>query len=131
MLAFLNIFFFVFHTGLIAFNLSGWIWKQTRLANLVTLGATVSSWFFLGIWYGFGYCPSTEWHWRVRETLGLSTGTGSYVKFLVDTMTGLDVGRRLVDTATVALLLGSLAVSISTYVVWWRRKRHCEESPHR
>ncbi len=127
MLGFLNIFFFVFHTGLIAFNLSGWVWKRTRLANLATLGATAMSWFVLGIWYGFGYCPSTEWHWRVREALGLSTDTGSYVKFLVDTMTGLDVKTEIVDSATVILLAFALAASIFTTVISRRKKRSLKE----
>ena len=122
MLGFLNIFFFVFHTVLIAFNLSGWIWNRTRLANLATLGATAMSWFVLGIWYGFGYCPSTEWHWQVREALGLATDTGSYVKFLVDTMTGLDVNMELVDSATVILLVLALAASVFTNVKSWRRR---------
>jgi len=126
-LGFLNIFFFVFHTGLIAFNLSGWVWKRTRLANLATLGATAMSWFVLGIWYGFGYCPSTEWHWRVREALGLSTDTGSYVKFLVDTMTGLDVKTEIVDSATVILLAFALAASIFTTVISRRKKRSLKE----
>jgi hypothetical protein len=126
-LGFLNIFFFVFHTGLIAFNLTGWIWKRTRLANLVTLGATASSWFVLGIWYGFGYCPSTEWHWLVREKLGYPTHTYSYTKFLVDSMTGLDVSAALVDSATVILLALALAASIFTTVISRRKRRNPKE----
>ena len=123
MLLFLNIFFFVFHTALIAFNLAGWAFRRTRIANLATLGATFSSWFLLGIRYGFGYCPSTEWHWRVRESLGIATGSESYIKFLVDTMTGLNVERRLVDTASVVLLLGALCASITSTLLQRRRGR--------
>jgi len=68
---FLDKFFFVFHSLLILFNLSGWMWKKTRRLNLVLLLLTGFSWTILGIWYGFGFCPSTEWHWQVRMKLGL------------------------------------------------------------
>jgi len=55
---FLDIFFVIFHTSLITFNLFGWIWKKTRLANLITLGLTGASWLFLGLIVGvLGYCP--------------------------------------------------------------------------
>ena len=116
MLVFLNIFFFVFHTVLIVFNLFGWVWKRTRLANLITLGTTAFCWFILGIWYGFGYCPSTEWHWQVRLRLGFTIDTYSYTKFLVDTMTGLDVNAKLVDTMTVILFLLALGASVFTNI---------------
>ncbi|HUT66069.1 MAG TPA: DUF2784 family protein [Spirochaetota bacterium] len=116
MLVFLNIFFFVFHTVLIVFNLFGWVWKRTRLANLVTLGGTAFCWFILGIWYGFGYCPSTEWHWQVRLRLGFTIDTYSYTKFLVDTMTGLDVNAKLVDTMTAILFLLALGASVFTNI---------------
>jgi len=116
MLVFLNIFFFVFHTVLIVFNLFGWVWKRTRLANLITLGATAFSWFILGIWYGFGYCPSTQWHWQVRLKLGYTIDTYSYTKFLVDTMTGLDMNAKLVDTMTVILFLLALSASVFTNI---------------
>jgi hypothetical protein len=47
-----DIFFIVFHTFLIFFNLFGWIFKPLRKANLVVLILTGASWFILGIFYG-------------------------------------------------------------------------------
>ncbi|MEE9169154.1 MAG: DUF2784 domain-containing protein [bacterium] len=121
MLAFLNIFFFVFHSSLIVFNLFGWTWKKTRLANLITLLLTALSWFVLGIWYGFGFCPCTEWHWQVRIKMGLYDMPASYIKFLVDSMTGLDVNAEIVDVVTLAALILALAGSITTNWLDWRR----------
>jgi hypothetical protein len=121
-LAFLNIFFFVFHSSLIVFNLFGWTWKKTRLANLITLLLTALSWFVLGIWYGFGFCPCTEWHWQVRIKMGLYDMPASYIKFLVDSMTGLDVNAEVVDVVTLAALFLALAGSITTNLIEWRRK---------
>lgn len=110
----LNVGFITFHTVLILFNLLGWIWKSTRPWNLVTLLLTGFSWFFLGIWYGFGYCPCTDWHWQVRRELGYTDMPDSYIKFLIELLTGLDVNAALVDMATVVLFF--LALIISSYV---------------
>lgn len=112
----LNVFFFVFHSVLILFNLLGWIWRKTRKANLVLLVLTVFSWFVLGIWYGFGYCPCTDWHWQVRYRLGYMDMSPSYLVLLIRTFTGLDVGKGLVDVFAVLFLLSSLAASITTNV---------------
>ncbi|WP_372637730.1 DUF2784 domain-containing protein [Fodinibius sp.] len=110
----LNVAFIVFHTVLILFNLFGWIWKRTRRWNLLTLAATAFSWFILGIWYGFGYCPSTDWHWQVRRELGYSDMPNSYIKFLVELWTGIEVSAYTVDLWT-GILFG-LAMLASLYV---------------
>ena len=65
-----NTLFFVFHVALIIFNLFGWIPKRLRKWNLAALSLTAFSWFALGIFYGFGYCFLTDWHWQIREKLG-------------------------------------------------------------
>lgn len=108
---FLDVFFFVFHSILMLFILLGWLWKKTRWANLVVILLTAFSWFGLGIWYGFGYCPSTDWHWQVRERLGHYDMPDSYTKFLVDTLTGLDVKQKIVDISAVLFLMSALLAS--------------------
>ena len=119
----LDKFFFVFHSSLIIFNLFGWIWKKTRLANLVVLLSTAFSWFILGIWYGFGFCPSTEWHWQVRVKLGLYEMSSSYIEFLIESLTGLDVSRKFVDIFALIFLILALIASILTNVRDWRKKK--------
>ena len=116
----LNIFFFVFHTGLTLFNLFGWIWRKTRLWNLVTLTATVFSWFILGLWYGFGYCPSTDWHWQVRMKLGYYDMPSSYIKFLIDSLTGLNVNAQFVDVSALVLLILALLSSLGLNIRDWK-----------
>ncbi len=110
----LDIGFIIFHTVLILFNLFGWIWKATRRWNLVTLLLTAFSWFGLGIWYGFGYCPCTDWHWMVRRELGYTDMPNSYIKFLIQQLTGLNIDAGVVDMGTAVLFF--LAVIISFYV---------------
>ncbi len=123
MYAFLNVFFFVFHTCIILFNTLGWIWKKTRLANLLLLTLTAFSWFFLGIWYGFGYCPSTDWHWQVRMKLGIYDMQTSYLEFLFETFSGMDVSRSLVDVFAVVFLVAAFCASIVLNVRDWKRQR--------
>lgn len=114
MLQFLDAFFIVFHTALILFNLLGWVIKKTRKANFITLLLTLFSWTVLGIWYGMGYCPCTDWHWQVRRELGHYDMPASYIKFLLDYFTGLDINPALVDAGTVAGLAIALIASIYT-----------------
>jgi hypothetical protein len=123
----LDIFFFVFHSALILFILLGWLWRPARKAHLVVVGLTALSWFGLGIWYGFGYCPCTDWHWQVRYQLGHVDMPNSYIKFLVDACTGWDTNARLVDTTTVAAF-GAACVA-SVYVNVALRTKASPEEP--
>lgn len=107
-------FFMVLHPAIILFNLFGWIWKRTRKANLVLLLLTAFSWFVLGIWKGIGYCPFTEWHWEVLRKLGYERLPASYIKFLIERITGIEVNAGLVDVLTVSLF--ALALGASLYV---------------
>jgi len=122
MYAFLDKFFFIFHSTLIVLILFGWIWRKTRVANLIVVLFTAFSWTILGIWYGFGFCPSTEWHWQVRMKLGHYDMPSSYTKFLVDSLTGADVSEKLVDIFAVLFLTLALFASIFTNVRDWREK---------
>jgi len=121
--AFLDKFFFVFHSAVILIILFGWAWKKTRLANLVVILLTAFSWFILGIWYGYGYCPSTDWHWKVRARLGIHDMPSSYTKFLVDSFSGWDVSQKTVDVFTLILLIAALSASLYTNIRDWRRRR--------
>ena len=109
---FLDYFFLAFHLVIVVFNLFGWIWKKTRKANLVLLLLTGLSWFGLGIFYGFGYCPFTDWHWQVLDRLGGMPSQNSYMQYLFSRVFGLHFGSRLIDVATLAAYITALAVSV-------------------
>ena len=108
----LNCFFFSFHTALIFFNTFGWIFHKTRKWNLVTLLLTAFSWFVLGIWYGWGYCFCTDWHWDVRKHLGYHDESNSYIQFLAQKLTGINFSIQLVNSVTAIVFFISLALSI-------------------
>ncbi len=73
---------------------------------------TAFSWFVLGIWYGWGYCLCTDWHWQVREAMGLHDRSGSYIHFLLLKLTGKDFSPQLVENATLIIFVLSFVLSI-------------------
>lgn len=117
----LDIFFISFHTILIVFNLFGWIWRPLRKINLLTLIVTGASWFILGIFYGIGYCPLTDWHWTVLHKLGKYDLPNSYIKYLVERLSGLEVNAQTVDTCTVVFYFAALLVSV--YVNFFKQRK--------
>ena len=112
MLRFLDIFFLVFHTLLIFFNLFGWLIKPLRKANLIVLLLTGGSWFILGIFYGIGFCPFTEFHWQVLHKLGQYNLPDSYISYLVVRFTGFLLGAKITDILTVVFYLIALGLSL-------------------
>lgn len=123
----LDIFFILFHTIFTLFNLLGWIWKKTRHLNIITLGLTTLSWFGLGLFYGMGYCFCTDWHWQVRAHLGDKDMPHSYIKFLIDEISGSDISASLVDNCTMIFFIVAVVASISFNLRDWKctkNKRH-------
>ena len=118
---FLDIFFTVFHTCLILFNLFGWIWKKTLRLNLICLLLTAGSWVLLGIFYGLGYCPLTDWHFNILERLGHTDLPSSYISFLISRLFGLHPEPGFVDAATTwGLILALMASLYLNFKSWFR-----------
>ena len=113
MLKYLDYFFTGFHTALIIFNLFGWIHPKTRKFNLITLLLTGVSWFILGIFYGIGYCPLTDWHFKILEKLGETNLPNSYITYLVARLTGYNFKEALIDRITLIGYLTALVISIT------------------
>ncbi|MBU0764346.1 MAG: DUF2784 domain-containing protein [Bacteroidetes bacterium] len=125
-LTFLDWFFLTFHTLFTLFNILGWIWKKTRKIHLFTMLATLFSWAFLGIWYGFGYCFCTDWHWQVRELLGKPVETPSYIAFLAEEISGIRFAPEVVDSVVLAVFCACLALSMWLNVRAILARRRCQ-----
>ncbi len=117
MLQFLDYFFLAFHTSWTLFNIIGWAFRKTRKVHFVTMTLTFISWFVLGIWYGWGFCFCTDWHWQVREALGRPITSNSYIHFLIQDITGYDASLSLVDTLTLVVSLAGYMLTIA-FNVW-------------
>lgn len=112
MYEFLNIFFFVFHTAFTVFNMAGWAFRKTRKLHLFTTLLTAASWFILGIWFGWGYCACTDWHWKVREHLGIYDRSESYIQFLLQKITGKNFDAQFVERWTFIIFLLTFLLNI-------------------
>jgi hypothetical protein len=119
----LDIFFVVFHTLLVVFNLFGWMHPKTRRINLITLLLTGGSWVFLGIFYGLGYCPLTDWHFQVLRKLGEVNLPSSYITYLLMRFTGRLFPETLIDSITLWSYLTALLISVFINIRVYRQKR--------
>lgn len=109
------------HFLLIGFNLLGWIWPATRKAHLITVALTAASWGLLGIWFGWGYCPITDWQWDVKEKLGETNLPNSFIKYFADKISGKDIDSKLVDNATLFSFIAVILITV--YLNFFRRRK--------
>ena len=121
MLHLLDAFLTLVHLVIIGFNLCGWIWPATRKAHFICVLATAVSWFLLGIWFGMGYCPVTDWQWRVKESLGEHNLPASFIKYYADKISGKNISSSLIDVVTA--LSFAVAALLSVYVNFIRKKK--------
>lgn len=129
MLRLLDIFFFVFHTALILFNVFGWIPKRLRKINLIAMAITAFSWFALGglFGYGWGYCFCTDWHWQVRDALGYARTADSYIQLLFQT-----VGLNITSVQANILAYGAFAIALfATFALNLRDTLHARRDKAR
>ena len=115
MLQTLNILFFVLHTAVMVFNLTGWMFRRTRGLHVICLFATLFSWFVMGAAKGLGYCICTDWHFRVRREMGIDDHVHSYLQLIAKSFFGVEMDRMTSDLSAGG---GLLFVLLATLVVW-------------
>lgn|SRR5690554_5238455 len=108
---FLNVFFFIFHFALIVFNLFGWIIPKFRKLHLISIGITAFSWLVLGAIYGWGYCFLTDWHYQIRNDLGLSVDSPSYIHFLLLKLGIEGISAEATNIVTAVVFAGLVVIS--------------------
>ncbi len=107
------------HLCIVGFNLTGWIWPATRKLHLIVICMTAGCWLILGIWYGIGYCPITDWQWQIKEQLGETNLPASFIKYFADKITGLDISANLIDVITAFSFVS--AATLSVYLNFFKR----------
>ena len=122
MLQVANALFIIGHLCIIIFTLFGWIPSKTRRLHFSIVLITAFSWVVLGFWFGFGYCFFTDWNWMVRRKMGIDSDPSSFLKLMVDFLTGTDVDAVLIDAATAATF--ALIFTVSVYLNVWKRGIH-------
>ena len=102
----------ILHIFIIGFNLLAWLWKPTRRLHFWFAMATLGCWTILGIWFGLGYCPITDWQWNVKTQLGEQNLPASFIKYFVDKITGLNINSDLIDALTLLFFLAAIGCSV-------------------
>lgn len=116
-----NIFLFVFHAGLMLFNMVGWAWPQTRRLHFLCIAATLFSWVVMGTYYGFGYCLCTDWHFQIRRSLGLPVFGQTFLQLMSRVFIGIDMSRTVSNLLTGG---GLLLIVVAMIAVQARQKWH-------
>jgi hypothetical protein len=114
---YLNHFYHAVHLAVIALSTFGWLWSRFHVLHVALLISILLSWGVAGIFYGFGYCFLTDWHWEVRRRLGIRDDPHSYTKLLFDAVTGREIAPFIVDFVTV------IGLVIGVTGAFWRRSR--------
>ena len=121
---FLDYFLTFFHSALVLFVLLGWIVKPTRKTHLITLALILISWLEIGWYKGvIGYCPLTDWHWDIKYVLGERNIPSSFIEYMLEKFTDMDLSRKLVDIGTAAgLILSILAAGYVNLRPWFSKR---------
>ena len=113
MLYFLDVLLTLIHLLVIGFNLLGWIWRRTQRAHLILITLTAASWLVLGIWYGLGYCPLTDWQWGIKARLGERDLPASFITYMAEKLSGRDWSDGFINTVTAVLFAAAALASLS------------------
>jgi hypothetical protein len=117
----LDVLLTLLHLVIIGFNLTGWMWHKTQKLHFICVSVTAACWFLLGIWFGIGYCPITDWQWQIKKNLGEHHLPDSFIKYFIDKITGGSVNATLVDVMTAVCFFA--AILLSVYVNFFRKRK--------
>ena len=92
------------------------------MLNLVILLITGFSWIGLGLFYGWGYCFLTDWHWQLLEKTGELNLPNSYIPYLLNRILGIQISANTADYMTVVLFVIALMFSVYFNL---KRKPNC------
>ncbi len=101
----------ILHVLLILFIVFGWIPKKTRKIHFFVVIIVALCWFILGIFFGFGYCPLTDLQWTIKLKLQEEELPFSFIKYLLDNITGYNFDETLIDYVTLFVFVSVLIVS--------------------
>ena len=116
----LDLLFMTVHIAVTGFNLLGWMWPRARRAHRALVGLTLLCWLGAGLAVGtIGYCPLTDWHWRVKAARGEAGLPASFIDYLLQGA-GIHIDPGLVRDGTAAAMA---LVVLVTLALWWRERR--------
>lgn len=120
MLQFLDILLTIVHLAIVGFNLFGWIPKVTRKAHFISILLTAASWLLLGIWFGIGYCPFTDWQWRIKERMGEKNLPSNFIEYFAEKITSINFDSQLINNMISVCFV--LAALLSIYFNFFKKR---------
>ena len=96
----LDLIYTLSHFIIIFFNIVGPFFERMRKFSFLFQVLTLFSWIGLGFFFGFGYCPLTDWHWDHKRHLGETELPASFIKYIFDELSGLNWNPMAIDIAT-------------------------------
>lgn len=111
-LKFLDFALSVGHIFFIVFVLIGWYFRRVRSIHFWSVIIVGVFWFIFGLFYGFGYCPLTDYHWKVKEALGEKELPYSFVEYIFEKLLGVDLNENIVNSVTLLAFLFVFVLSI-------------------
>jgi hypothetical protein len=111
------------HFAIIAFNLFGWIARRTRKAHLVSILLTAASWFILGIWFGTGYCPFTDWQWQVKTRLGETNLPPNFIEYIAEKLLHHDSSNETINILIAVCFVAAAGLSVYLNIISPLRKK--------
>jgi hypothetical protein len=116
LLLLLDIVLMAVHGALVFFILTGWVWPAARYWHRWCIGLTLGCWLAAGWMVGTaGYCPLTDWHWRVKEARGETALPPTFIDYVLQ-MVGMRADPALVGHATIGAFAAVLAVTLFLWV---------------
>ncbi len=112
-LVFMDYMLHMFHLSIIFICIVGWMFEPTHTLHLLVIVLVAISWFGLGKFFGYGYCILTDAQWRVKRKIGQGLYTESYVKYILDKVTGLNIDRKITDSLTLYIYVGAMVLSLT------------------
>jgi len=114
---FINGAFHLLHIAVIIFVIVGWIFTPLRLFHLIFILLMLASWFLLGHWLGAGYCPLTDWHWKIKSVFNQHQPSTPYISFLLQSIFKNKLSTVTVNKAVLISTMSLLLISLIANVV--------------
>ena len=104
-------FLYLFHICFMLAIVFGWIPQATRMFNWYLIVVTLISWVGLGLVFGFGFCLLTDIQSRIRQRLFADGSMPSFVKDMLERITGRELNAFHVEVVTQVIFYLSAAAS--------------------
>ncbi|MCA1901621.1 MAG: DUF2784 domain-containing protein [Candidatus Hydrogenedens sp.] len=113
----------VIHLIFIVFILFGWIPIKLRKVHYISMWIVFISWFLLGLYFGLGYCPLTDLHWKIKIKLNEVNLPYSFIKYILDRITKNDFDETMINYVTVVVFIFIFILSTYFFIKDKRSKK--------